>query len=178
VLSQVAENGEVVSSAPGGVPSNCNCTPATPTLSEAEAATDTDPDTVAASAGAVSDTAGGVVSAFATVTLTLAAVAVFPAASRATAVRTWTPSATVVVFHEIEYGAVVSSAPSGVPSSLNWTPTTPTLSEASAATVTVPPTVALFAGLVTETVGGVVSGVLTTGVFMSAWICAAVSAVL
>src|SRR5439155_9130477 len=85
VLSQVTENGEVVSSAPSGVPSNWNCTPTTPTLSEAEAATDTDPDTVAPSAGAVSDTAGGVVSAFATVTLTLAAVAVFPAASRATA---------------------------------------------------------------------------------------------
>ena len=43
------------------------------------------------------------------------------------------------------------------PSNLNCTPTTPTLSEASAETLIVPDTVAPFAGAVIETVGGVVS---------------------
>ena len=56
------------------------------------------------------------------------------------------------------YRAVVSSAPSGVPPSRNCTPTTPTLSDALALTVTLPETVALLAGAVIETVGGVVSG--------------------
>ena len=40
----------------------------------------------------------------------------------------------------------------------NWTPATPTLSEASAVTVIVPETVAPDAGDVILTVGGVVSG--------------------
>jgi hypothetical protein len=43
------------------------------------------------------------------------------------------------------------------PSTLNWTPTTPTLSEALAATLIVPVTAAPFAGAVIEIVGGVVS---------------------
>ena len=53
-------------------------------------------------------------------------------------------------------GAVVTSFPSGAPSSRNCTPTTPTLSEAFAVMVIVPETVALAAGEVTETDGGVV----------------------
>src|SRR6059036_790110 len=93
-----------------------------------------------------------------TVTPTAAAVAVFPAASRATAVRLCVPLAAKVVFQETEYGATVSSAPRLTPSSLNWTPTTPTLSEAEAETVIVPATVAPAAGAVIATVGGVVSG--------------------
>ena len=52
----------------------------------------------------------------------------------------------------------MSSAPRLVPSSLNRTPATPTLSEAVAETVTAAPeTVAPLAGAVMETVGGVVS---------------------
>ena len=51
----------------------------------------------------------------------------------------------------------MSSAPTFVPSTLNCTPATPTLSEAFADTVTVFCTVALFAGAVMETVGAVVS---------------------
>jgi hypothetical protein len=43
------------------------------------------------------------------------------------------------------------------PSSWNWTPTTPTLSEAVARTVIVPLTVSPGFGSVTATVGGVVS---------------------
>ena len=53
----------------------------------------------------------------------------------------------------------MSSDPRLFPSSLNWTPTTPTLSEAVDETVTeLPETVELFAGAVKETVGDVVSG--------------------
>ena len=50
----------------------------------------------------------------------------------------------------------MSSGPSA-PSTRNSTPTTPTLSEASAVTLIVPPTVAPDAGDVMATVGGVVS---------------------
>src|SRR5881409_437623 len=96
--------------------------------------------------------------ALSTVTLTALAGAVLPAASRAMAVKLWEPLATRVVFHEREYGAAVTSAPTLTPSSLNCTPTTPTLSVALAETVTVPATVALAAGAVIDTVGGVVSG--------------------
>src|SRR2546427_1948915 len=99
---------------------------------------------------------GGVLS---TVTLTAAAVAVFPTASRATAVRLCVPLVAKVVFQETAYGATVSSAPRVTPSSLNCTPATPTLSEAEANTVTAgPETVAPVAGALSETVGGVVSG--------------------
>src|SRR5438094_9853732 len=48
-----------------------------------------------------------------------------------------------------------------MPSSLNWTPKTPTLSEASAATAMVLATVAPPSGDVIETVGGVRSGFVT-----------------
>src|SRR2546425_13377176 len=49
----------------------------------------------------------------------------------------------------------MSSAPRLTPSSLNWTPTTPTLSVAFADTVIVPETVAPADGAVMETIGGV-----------------------
>ena len=95
-----------------------------------------------------------------TVTMTAADVVVFPAASRATAVRVWEPLATAVVDQEIEYGELRSSAPRLTPSSLNCTPTTPTLSEAVADSVTAAPeTVDPALGAVMETAGGVVSGV-------------------
>src|SRR3989442_15936413 len=96
--------------------------------------------------------------ALSTVTVTAVEGAVLPAASRATAVRLWEPLATRVVFHKREYGAAVTSAPRLAPSSLNCTPTTPTLSEALAETVTVPATVAPAAGAVRETGGGGGSG--------------------
>ncbi len=51
----------------------------------------------------------------------------------------------------------MSSAPTFTPSSLNWTPATPTLSLADAETVTVPLSVAPAAGDVIETDGGIVS---------------------
>src|SRR5262249_52483603 len=96
-----------------------------------------------------------------TVTVTAAEVVVLPAASRATAVSVWLPVGTVVVFPGTEEGEAGSSAPRLAPSSLNWTPTTPTLSEALADTVIVPDTVAPAVGLVRLTVGAVVSAVTT-----------------
>src|SRR5437016_5603598 len=110
-------------------------------------------------AGAVSETVGGVVSL---VTLTAGEVVALPAASRATAVRVWAPAAAVAVFHETEWGATVSSAPRLAPSSLNCTPTTPTLSVALAETVIVPATEAPAVGAVSETVGGALSTVTLT----------------
>src|SRR2546426_2492693 len=94
---------------------------------------------------------------FATVTVTAAAVVVLPAASRATAVSVCDALLAVVVSHAIAYGAVVSSTPTLAPSRRNWTPTTPTLSDALALIVVVPETVAPPAGAVRLTVGGVVS---------------------
>src|SRR5438132_13776716 len=97
---------------------------------------------------------GGVLS---TVTLTAAEAAVLPPASRATAVRAWAALVAVVVGQEIVYGAAVTSAPRLTLSSLNWTPTTPTLSVALAETITVPLAVTPVTGAVRETVGGVTS---------------------
>ena len=57
------------------------------------------PATVAPGAGEEMEMVGGVLS---TVTLTAAAVAVFPAASRATAVKLWAPLVAKVLFHETE----------------------------------------------------------------------------
>src|SRR6202023_3145933 len=148
VVFHETEYGAVVCSTPKLAPSRRNCTRTTPTLSDALALTVNVPETVEPVAGAVTLTVGGVVS-FATVTVTAAAVAVLPAASRATAVNVCEPLLTVVVFHETEYGAVVCSTPKLAPSRRNCTPATPTLSEALVLTVTVPETVAPFAGAVT-----------------------------
>src|SRR3989442_11784762 len=103
---------------------------------------------------------GGVVSppVLFTVTVTADEVVVLPAASRATAVSVCVPFATVFVSHEMEYGAVVSSAARFAPSSLNWTPATPTLSLAVALTVIVLLTVVPLDGALIVTLGGVVSG--------------------
>src|SRR5206468_10127986 len=112
------------------------------------------PPTVDPAVGAVMLTVGAVVS-LSTVIVTGAEVVRLPAPSRATAVRLCDPLLAPVVSHEIEYGAVVSSAPRLAPSSLNWTPTTPTLSEALALTVVVPLTVDPAVGAVRPAVGTV-----------------------
>ena len=65
------------------------------------AVTLTVPETVAAGAGAVIETVGGMVS-LETVTATPAEVATLPAASRATAVTVWLPLAAARVFHDTE----------------------------------------------------------------------------
>src|SRR5947208_7854367 len=131
VVFQEMVYGAVVSSAPRFVPSSLNCTPMTPALSVALAETLTVPATIAPEVGAVMDTVGGAASGtgLLTVTLTSADVVLLPAASRATAVRVCDPLVATVVFQEPAYGATVSSTPRFAPSSLNCTPTTPTLSD-------------------------------------------------
>jgi hypothetical protein len=110
-------------------------------------------------------TLGGVVSGggedtLLTVTVVAAEVVVFPAASRATAVRVWLPLTASVVSQARLYGAAVSSAPKLAPSSLNWTPTNKLLSEALALTVVEPDTVPPSAGAVITTTGAVLSTVI------------------
>ena len=109
----------------------------------------------------VADPAGpvgaAVVLPLATVTVTRAEVPVLPDASRATADSVWAPLAAVVVSHVTAYGGVVTWTPRFTPSSMNWTPATPTLSVALAETVTLPVTVAPARGAVIAIVGGVVS---------------------
>src|SRR5919199_6196737 len=89
-----------------------------------------------------------------TVTVTALDVVACPAASRATAVSVCRPFAAVDVSHVTPYGAVASSAPRFVPSSLNCTPATPTSSDALADTATpAPETVLPSTGAVIETEG-------------------------
>src|SRR6266481_3634444 len=86
-----------------------------------------------------------------TVTLTGVDTVELPAASRATAVRVWLPLTLRVVFQETPNGPTVASAPRLPPSSLNWTPATPTLSEALADTArALPETVAPAPGALME----------------------------
>src|SRR5207245_593662 len=121
VVSHEIEYGAVVSSAPTFAPSSRNWTPTTPAWSVGVALSAVVPLTVAPPAGAVTLTVGAVVS-LKTVTVTAAAVVILPAASRAIAVSVCDALLAVVVSHEIEYGAVVSSAPTFAPSSRNCTP--------------------------------------------------------
>jgi hypothetical protein len=74
-----------------------------------------------------------------TVTVIVADVALFPATSRTRAARVCAPLAAVVVFHVIEYGALVSGA-GGRAVDRNCTPATPVLSDAEAEIVVVPET--------------------------------------
>src|SRR5206468_1108611 len=147
-------------------PATRSCTPATSRLLRAGPLTVRERDSAAPDAGALMLTAGGVVSAFDTVTLTGDEVVRFPAASRAAAVRVCEPLPTVVVFQDTEYGDAVSSPPRLAPSSEECSVGTARLSEAEALTVTVPDTVAPDAGALMLTAGGVVSAfdtVMLTG---------------
>src|SRR5215217_8534765 len=92
----------------------------------------------------------------ATVTLIVGDVPHLPAASAALAKIVCRPLATVVELQLACHGAAPSHATS-TPSTYHFACVTPTASEASAASVTVPETVAPAAGDVTQTVGGVVS---------------------
>src|SRR2546427_7456387 len=151
---QLAAYGAVVTSAPRFAPSSLNCTPATPTLSDAVAETVIVPETAAPLLGLVSDTVGATLS---TVTVTALDVVRFPAASRAIAVRVCEPAVALVVFHDTEYGAAATSVPRFAPSSWNCTPTTPTLSDAVAATTVDPTMIDPLAGDVIATNGAMVS---------------------
>src|SRR5688572_27227255 len=155
--SQERLNGLLVSSVPAFTPSTLNCTPTTRSLSEAFALNVTVPETVAPLDGAVSETVGACVSPLPTTIVRAADVVMFPAASRATAVTECVPLPTRAEFHERLNGELVSSVPAFAPSTLNWTPTTRTLSDALALSVTVPDTVAPLAGAVSATDGACVS---------------------
>jgi len=102
-------------------------------------------------------TCGGCLSAplFATTT-SIESEALFPAASNATARTRCGPSGSAVVSHEAVYGCVVS-LPICRASTSNLTRVTPTLSVASARTVTVRFTVELAAGAVSFTLGACLS---------------------
>lgn len=94
------------------------------------------------------------------VTMTELEVVMLPAASRAVADRMWRPFDARAVFQLPEYGELMSSAPRFEPSSLNWTPAMPTLSEAVAEIRIEPDTVAPVAGAAIETVGSVESEII------------------
>src|SRR5436190_547487 len=127
--------------------------PEPPVLSVAVVLTVTVPFMLLPAVGAVIETVGAALSTF---TETAVEVVVLPAASRATAVKLCVPLVAVVLFQVTEYGLAVSSVLRFAPSSLNCTPTTPTLSEEFALTATVLPlTTALAAGAVMDTVGAV-----------------------
>ena len=86
-----------MSAAPKFTPSSLNCTPVTPTPSVAVAVTVTAPPlTNEPFAGAVIDTVGGVLS----IVTERVAVAVFPVASVATALKVCGPFVTPAVFQE------------------------------------------------------------------------------
>src|SRR5687767_5892152 len=104
VVSQRIWYGAVVSS-PSGTPLTLNETPSTPESSSTSAEIVATSATVVPLMGDVTITAGGVLS-----TLTGMSVdPVFPAASRATAVRVCGPSVTVRVSHAAQYGARIAS---------------------------------------------------------------------
>src|SRR5687768_3574264 len=75
-----------------------------------------------------------------------AEIVVNPAVSRATAVSECGPFVSVAVFSEVEYGETVSSGPIAFPSTRKVTPPTATLSDAFAAMVMRPDTIAPAAG--------------------------------
>src|SRR5437764_291973 len=92
---------------------------------------------------------------FETVSETAVDVAFSPSASRARAASRCAPLGAVVVSQLIEYGAVVSSVPSGASSSRNWTPAMGDEPDAVAATSIVLETTAPADGAVRATSGGV-----------------------
>jgi hypothetical protein len=141
----------------------------TASLATAEAVTVTVPETVAPEIGDVIETVNwlGEDGGFGLVGLLLLTVIDTPAlvallldVSVANAVNVCLPLLNDVVVNGCEYGAEVTGEPKPVPSTMNCTLATPTLSVAFALTVIVPETVAPETGEVIATVGGVVSGVL------------------
>jgi hypothetical protein len=87
-----------------------------------------------------------------TVMFTAAEVAELFAASRARAVNTGAPCVAVDVSHEVESGEVSPQPLSGCHREGTAQPTRPTLSDAVAATLIAPETVASLVGAVSETV--------------------------
>src|SRR4051794_2369966 len=115
----------------------------------------TEPPSVEPLAGETKPTVGAVVS-LNTETVTDAD-ARLPAASRAVAAIVCGPLGAVFVSHGSVNEGPVSSGPNGVPSMLNWTPVTPTLSVALAPITTAPAIGCAPAGETIEIDGAVVS---------------------
>ena len=93
----------------------------------------------------------------------------FPAASRAVAVKVYEPAARDEASQVAEYGEATSSVPRLAPFTLNWTPATPILSEAEAVIWMLEGArVTPLIGEVMETVGAVVSEVVVTNVAVTA----------
>src|SRR3977135_3461966 len=127
------------------------------------------PYTTAFCAGCVISSVAGLL----TETVTAVEVVVLPAASLARAAIVRVPFGTAVLSHVVEYGATVSSNPTGAPFTRNCTPATPMLSLACAESATCPVTVVESDGDVIVRVGGVTAGAgFDSGVFISVWICA------
>ena len=93
-----SEYGLLVSADPTFAPSTRNCTFCTPTVSDALAVTVGGAGHHRAGRRAVIETLGALLS---TVIVTFAEVRVFPAVSRATALRVWVPSASQLVSPDI-----------------------------------------------------------------------------
>ena len=92
---------------------------------------------------------------FATTTLIGSDDAIAPAVLRATAVITYPPSETDAVSHSSVYGAERSSLPRAAPSSMNWTPAMPAMSDALAVRRFVPASVCCESGSTSDTLGAV-----------------------
>ena len=91
-----------------------------------------------------------------TVLATALLVVVCPAAFPATAVSTWLPFDSVVVFREMLNGALVTAAPTALPSTFSCTLVV--LAETAVETEMVPAIVAPEAGELIAMVGGVETG--------------------
>ena len=99
LVSHENEKGAAVTSAPRFAVSSLYCTA---TAFEVFTVINTVPETVAPEVGALITTVGSSGAELLTVTETPALVVLFPAASRATAVRTWVPLLALAVFHVVE----------------------------------------------------------------------------
>src|SRR5215207_11563486 len=127
-------------SAPPNLPPGTQAGPETVPVCPLPLASAADVPAASSNAHAATRPVGPGTTVFETVSATGAEVVELFDGSRATAVSVWPPFDAVVVVHETEYGADVSSPPRFAPSSLNCTPATASLSPAVAVTLTVPET--------------------------------------
>src|SRR2546423_799237 len=121
VVSQEIEYGALLTVVPRFTPSSWNCTETGIAEEETVAVTVVEPAMVAPAVGVVIETVGAGGPALAEVTVTPGDVPCWPTESVAMAVSTCEPFPAVVLFHEIEYGAALTTPPRFTPSSWNWT---------------------------------------------------------
>jgi hypothetical protein len=148
VVFKEKPNGALVTAAPELAPSTLNCTLVV--LEETLVETATVPETVAPDAGEVIEMNRA--EELLTVIKTVALVVERPLKVLATAASEWLPLVSVAVFREKLNGAVVTAAPTLLPSTLNCTLSV--LEETLVETAMVPETAAPEIGEVIEIVGG------------------------